>query len=91
MGRDPGLRTASVVNEATASGDCDTALRLAEPLDRLRAEADLVEQLLCHIAEQHDVARAESERLERCCASMAEPDRVSRAVAPPRPIPSGAR
>lgn len=79
MGTDSSPHTAPVGTEAAAPGDGDPALRLAGLRDRLRGEAGVVEQLLCHIAEQNQ-AHAESQRLERCCASMDEPDRVSSQV-----------
>ena len=77
MGREANLRAEAAPTEATALGEGDTVRALAEALDRLAAEADLVERLLSHIAEQHDQARARRERLERCCARMDEADRAS--------------
>ena len=66
--------------EAAALGEGGTVHALAESLDRLAAEADLLERLLSHIAEQRHQARAERERLERCRATMDEADRASSQV-----------
>ena len=80
MGREANLRAEPTPTEAAAPGEVDKIRALAESLDRLAAEADLVERLLSHIAEQHDQARAERERLERWCACMDEADRASSEV-----------
>jgi hypothetical protein len=68
------------LTEATAHWEDDMGPSLAGPLARLGAEADLLEQLLAHIAEQRDQARAGRERLERSRTTIDDADRASNQV-----------
>ena len=65
--------SAGVATDACAGTDS------LETLDRLRAEAELVDELLSHVDDQRREARRRRERLERRSATGDEADRIENA------------